>query len=264
MYLFGNNEVEKVVVGSSNLTAGGLYVNYEANIGIELDTSQDSIDFKDQINHYWQVLSSDRNTIAADTAFIDKLLEAGKIVDENKYKSFKTIIDKVSDLPFQSRSIPRPPSLSSRIVTTSPSISDKFAMTLSSFDVSSKSEDPVILIPLTALRKNPAFWNWPTSYMMSGGGYPQYYSLVDVKINGTQRGQIIRIYYYDKKKEFRLQCEGIKRNGQPNDIILIHKNPSSAVEYKIELVRANTQLYGTLRPSLTDSVPGGQKIFKYS
>ena len=41
-----------------------------------------------------------------------------------------------------------------------PKLKEKFAMSLSGFDVSAKSQDPVILIPVTALKAMPLFWNF--------------------------------------------------------------------------------------------------------
>jgi len=263
IYLFGNTEIDKVIVGSSNLTAGGLYMNFEANISVNLDSSKNSVEFRNQVKNYWTNLSSDKNTVNADTELIVKLFDAGKLYDENNNESFKTIIGDVSGLPFSKRKLLQIPSLSNKIITTSLSSINSFAMTLSNFDVSSKSQDPVILIPITALRKNPSFWNWPTLYMRSGGGYPQYYAPADVKTNGIQKGKTIRIYYYDRKAEFRLQCEGIKRNGNPGDIILIKKTPSKSIEFKIELVKANTSKYKTLRPTLTETTPSKSKFYNY-
>ncbi|TFB10222.1 hypothetical protein E3V36_04600 [Candidatus Marinimicrobia bacterium MT.SAG.2] len=263
MYLFGNTEIDKVIVGSSNLTAGGLYMNFEANISVNLDSSKSTIRFRNQVENYWKNLSSDENTVKADRKLIDQLFDAGKLYDENEHGSFKTNIGEASGLPFKNRKPPKLPPLSNKITTTTPSSFNSFAMTLSKFDVSSKSQDPVILIPITALRKNPTFWNWPFLYMRSGGGYPQYYAPTDVKINGTQKRKTIRIYYYDTKSEFRLQCEGIKRNGNPNDIMLIKKTPSKSIEYEIELVRSNSSKYKILLPKLTETTPNKRKFYNY-
>ena len=51
LYLFGNDNVEKVIIGSSNLTAGGLYTNFEANVDITLNESDTSNKFKKKDNH---------------------------------------------------------------------------------------------------------------------------------------------------------------------------------------------------------------------
>jgi len=144
-----------------------------------------------------------------------------------------------------------------------PSLKEKFAMTLSGFDVSAKSLDPVILIPITALKSMPMFWNFPILYTDSGAGYPQLYATANIHIDGKfLRDQNIRIYYYDKKKEFRLQCEPIKRNGKQGDIISIHKDPNKPLEFEIELLRKGSTKFNAIELILKHKV-SSQKFFTY-
>lgn len=136
-------------------------------------------------------------------------------------------------------------------------------MTLSGFDVSSKSQDPVILIPLKALRNMPIFWNFPNLYTDSGSGYPQLYASANINIDGKVfKDQHIRIYYYDNKKEFRLQCELIKRNGKQGDIILIQKNTNKPLEFEIELLRIGSMKFDSIKRLLINKV-SKQKFFCY-
>lgn len=264
VYLFGNREIEKVIIGSSNFTAGGFFLNYEANIGVTLDTTKEAKDFQKQVANYWDGLLKDENTKKCDLSFLDKLLEYGSVVDERKQKPFREIIEKISDLPFKTKKKEKVlPPVSTQVVTAIPALKEKFAMTLSGFDVSEKSQDPVILIPMAALKSMPLFWNWPTLYTNSGSGYPQLYAVANIRIDGkTLKGQHIRIYYYDKKKEFRLQCEPIKRNGNQGDIIIIHKDPNKPLEFEIELLRQSSTKHKTISPLLTNKV-STQKFFTY-
>lgn len=264
VYLFGNKEIEKAIVGSSNFTAGGFFLNYEANIGITLDASTNAKNFQKQITDYWNELLNDDNTKKCDLAFLGKLLEYGSVVDERKQKPFKEIIEKISDLPFGARKLARKlPEASTQIVTTVPALKENFAMTLSGFDVSAKSQDPVVLIPIAALKAMPSFWNWPVLYTDSGAGYPQLYAVADIQVDGRKlKDQHIRIYYYSKKKEFRLQCESIKRNGEKGDIIIISHSWKKPLEFDIELLRQNTAKHKVLLPLLTNKV-STQKFFAY-
>lgn len=264
VYIFGNKEIEKVIVGSSNFTAGGFFLNYEANIGVTLDTSMNAKDFQKQVEDYWNGLLKDDNTKKCDLAFLNKLLEYGSVVDERKQKPFKEIIEKISDLPFKTKKkVGTLPPTSTQVVTTVPALKENFAMTLSGFDVSAKSQDPVILIPIAALKSMPFFWNWPILYTDSGAGYPQLYAIANIRIDGkTLKDQHIRIYYYDKKKEFRLQCEPIKRNGNQGDIVTIHSNPNKPLEFDIELLRQNTTKHKAILPLLANKA-STQKFFAY-
>lgn len=265
IYLFGNRDIEKVIVGSSNLTAGGFYLNFEANVGITLDNSQTSRDFKDQVNCYWQNLLSDVNTKPAEDSLLKQLLELGKVIDETKQRSFREIIEREISLPFTTRTRPRtPPPLAAGVVTSVPVLQEKFAMTLSGFDVSERSQDPVILIPKESLKRYPVFWNWPDLFTLSNKGYPEYFPIATVKYDRiTLRNQRLRIYYYDTKKEFRLQCEPIKRNGSQGDILIVKKNKRNPLEFDIELIRQGTARYNTIRPMLTKTAPGRQKHYEF-
>lgn len=269
LYLFGNKEIEKIIVGSSNFTAGGFFLNYEANIGITFNNSKNAKGLQEQLFDYWENLIRDNNTKKCDLPLLKKLLENGSVIDENKRKPFKEIIEKVlgnlpSDLPFKRKKKIRalPP-----IVTTAkisvPASKEKFAMTLSGFDVSPKSQDPIILIPIAALRAMPVFWNFPMLYTNSGAGYPQLYAAANIHIDGkVSKGQHIRIYYYGKKKEFRLQCEAIKRNGKRGDIILIQKDPYKPLEFEIELLRIGSIKFKEIELKLKNKA-SQQKFFTY-
>lgn len=265
VYLFGNREIEKIIVGSSNFTAGGFFLNYEANIDVTLDSSKNAKDFQKQVSDYWNTLLQDENTKKCELTLLETLLESGSVVDELKQKPFKEIIEKIStDLPFKTKKKVRtlPPVAAAASVRV-PKLKERFAMTLSGFDVSVKSQDPVILIPIAALKAMPIFWNFPTLYTDSGAGYPQLYATTNIRIDGkTLKDQYIRIYYYDRKKEFRLQCEAIKRNGNQGDIITIQKDLNKPLEFEIELLRTSSTKFKAIEPILTNKV-STQKFFSY-
>lgn len=96
--------------------------------------------------------------------------------------------------------------------------------------------------------------------------YIETYPLINsvhYRIDGeTLKDQHIRIYYYDKKKEFRLQCKPIKRNGNQGDIIVIQKDSNKPLEFEIELLRQSSTKHKTISPLLTNKV-STQKFFTY-
>lgn len=257
LYLFGNRDIEKVIIGSSNLTAGGFYLNFEANVGITLDNSRAARDFKHQVNAYWDNLLSDVNTKSAGESLLKQLLESGKVIDETKQLGFRVIIERETVLPFNTRPSPRLPRLATGLITMVPALNDRFAMTLSGFDVSDESSDPVVLIPKGALKTFPMFWNWPLSYSLSNKGYPEHFPSAIIRYDrSVVYNYKLRIYYYEGKKEFRLQCEPIKRNGNPGDILLIKKHERNSMEFEIELVRQSTTKYNAIYPLLGQLAPG--------
>ena len=264
LYLFGNDEVEKIIIGSSNLTAGGLYLNYEINVSMTISQDNDGREFIDNVTKYWNDLIADENTKKADITFLNTLLKFGTLADEKRKIEFSKIIEKVDGLPFISRKKARlVPPINKKLSLSIPSRERHFAMTLSHFDVSDKSSDPVILIPLAALSALPDFWNWPNFFTDSGSGYPQLYAKANIKIDGQLiKDQHIRIYYYDRKSEFRLQCEQIKRNGNQGDIVLISKHENDLLAYDIELIRQGSEQHLSIIASLENKV-SQQKWFDY-
>jgi HKD family nuclease len=266
IYMFGNNEnIEKVIIGSSNFTAGGFVLNYEANVGVTLDCSNNAQNFRKQVFSYWTNLLKDQNTKKCESTLLDFLLEKEMIADECKQEPFRKIITKIiDDSPFKNQKIKRLSKIDITQNTRLPRLKQiVFAMTLSNFDVSQRSLDPVILIPIKALKNNPNFWHFPNFYTYSDAGYPQLYAIANILIDGTiLKNQHIRIYYYDQKSEFRLQCESIKRNGKPGDIVTIQKDHNKPMEFEIKLIRQLTPKYNNISKLLTEKV-SEQKSFAY-
>jgi hypothetical protein len=265
MYIFSKEEnIEKVIIGSSNFTAGGFSLNYETNVSITLDHSKNAKDFQKQVIDYWDTLLKDENTKNCESVLLENLLDKGMILDECKQKPFKEIIEKIfDDLPFNTKTINQNQIIGGIPDVRVPQLKQNFAMTLSGFDVSERSQDPVILIPIAALKSMPFFWDFPKFYTYSDAGYPQLFVNVSVQIDDQlQNEQHIRIYYYDKRSEFRLQCESIKRNGSPGDIMIVKKDFNKPMEFTIELIRQKAKEYSTILRLLTNRV-SSQKKFAY-
>jgi hypothetical protein len=193
-------------------------------------------------------------------------LESGNVSDETVKKSFKEMLGKMSDLPFTSRKAietPPPPPISVQSEVTLPPFRNHFVMTLSNFDVSDKSLDPIQLIPIAALKELALFWSFPNYYTESEKGYPQMYALADITLDGVKYpSQPIRFYYYEGKKEFRLQCELVKRKAAAGDLILIKKEAKKPMNFTIELHRADSIMYHSLKQHLVTKV-SPQKSYGY-
>lgn len=81
IYLFRNEEEARLIVGSNNLTASGLYANVEA--GLQLDTKAEDDVIVDAVD----ALSSWRDTsnhlaVKLDAAFLSLLSDEGYVMDE--------------------------------------------------------------------------------------------------------------------------------------------------------------------------------------
>lgn len=86
LYLFKSPSAAEVLIGSGNLTEGGLYTNYESTVKINLDLSKtDDREVARSIEHeldHW----SDTSTGAAkhlDAPLLEKLVAAGLVQSES-------------------------------------------------------------------------------------------------------------------------------------------------------------------------------------
>ncbi|MDI6787161.1 MAG: phospholipase D-like domain-containing protein [Planctomycetota bacterium] len=239
LYIFEDHiSPQAILIGSSNLTVGGLFVNYEANVLLSNQGLRDDNQFVSEVNNFYNSVAADTNTKRATHSLLSQLYTQGLIIDETRTRTFAKIVNRISQIPFSGRQRKiHIPSLPKPVRQVSITTATLFTMTLSKFDVSSKSLDPIILVPISALKQEPAFWDWPTAFSLSGGGYPERYTTANVNLPGKQSQKLhIRLYYYERKSEFRLQCEPIKRNGNPGDIVVIQKINNSQIEYDITLI----------------------------
>lgn len=85
VYLFRNQEAAHLVVGSGNLTEGGLYTNYEANVLLKLDLSVQSdqtlLDTVTTSLDAWST-PTEGECFSLDAALLDRLTAALKVPDE--------------------------------------------------------------------------------------------------------------------------------------------------------------------------------------
>ena len=81
LYLFRNDVEARLIVGSNNLTAAGLYANVEA--GLQVDTEGDAAVIKDAVDALasWRDTSS-RLAVKLDAAFLSLLSSEGYVIGE--------------------------------------------------------------------------------------------------------------------------------------------------------------------------------------
>ncbi len=120
IYLFEGQEESEVIVGSSNLTAQGLFSNVEASIVVKMEHGeQNAPDLISQIKSYFQGIFdlTDPNLKPLTTELIESLYQSKIIPTEAERRKLlerdedeeeeKNNNDKIS--PFPKRSFPRPP-----------------------------------------------------------------------------------------------------------------------------------------------------------
>jgi len=237
LYLFEIAHKKAIaLIGSSNLTSGGMYTNYEATIGEEFDLTKD-MDRKS----YEGILAiflnaTDSSTGGArllDDALIDELVHNHSIMDETRRSRLvgsrpRKVSGSVALFP----RLPVPPAPRihpdlAKLIPKIPIIRGRadregitalhpwqtFVMTLGERDTrQGRGFSHDIYIPIAARDYSADLWGWPhqftrgTSY--TRGKYEQ--RRIDMLIRPVAgQAQIVegvRLYYYDIKHEFRLNC----------------------------------------------------------
>jgi HKD family nuclease len=97
IYLFEGTERSELIVGSSNLTMQGLFMNVETSILVSVDNSSDSdSDIIEQVKTYFSGLFdySDPNLQKLTQELIDLLVEQGIIPDEAQRKELQDKVEK--------------------------------------------------------------------------------------------------------------------------------------------------------------------------
>ena len=246
LYFFGDAAGEvapaSVVVGSSNLTRGGLQGNEECDALLENFSTRDDREFARSVGDFWEGLrvnSANFATIRANPDILKALLECGALVDEKKPAKRVAATPKVIEEEL------------SRILADAAVARHKiFAMTLSGFDTSEKSADPVVLIPLSARDEDPRFWFWPDFFQREKKLLGMHLDS-SVDIDGETHQEQVRLYDYPGKTEFRLKSEIVKRRGNKGDILVVRRDGD---EMRLSVIRRDAPEHAAYSRRLTNRV----------
>ena len=193
IYLFKSSVAADMVVGSGNLTGGGLFANYEAGIRLRLNLANpDEAAILMEVERAldrWSDLSSDTASLL-DQQLLSKLAAWGLTPSELLVASTPSgeqgdigdMTVKPDDFPFKPRSEPGlppfstyrqhiPVSGSSEQPSAVPGPNIGFVMTLQQTDVGvgqmtsgTSRRSPEIFIPLAARNSDADFWKWPDGF----------------------------------------------------------------------------------------------------
>ena len=275
VYLFKSPSAADLVIGSGNLTEGGLFANYEASVRLSLNLTRPGdtafLNTVDGLLDKW----ADPSTGLAhrlDRPLLDWLLESGLVLPEASARGDGATAntssgDLPTDLPFSALaergaprvSIPRrrestgktnifrPPAPIQEPV--SPLGAQGFLMTLQRTDVGvgqttpgTSRRSPEIFIPLTARNANPDFWEWPNGFTSDATGKSDRHG---VRMRLGTDTILVNMMTWPKKHDFRLRSEKLRSAGQVGDILRIEKvGPATDYDYYVEVVpRATSQYY---------------------
>ena len=298
VYLFKSPDVAELLIGSGNLTEGGLFTNYEAGIRLNLDLNDP--DENSILESVETTLDTWMNTksgtaLILDTDLLDLLIEIGLVPSEEP--AVKEIGETMSSAlaedqgsgsvrhsPFVALPVSRAPPTSRR-KSTNESIPKKiytpvgnqisgemthFVMTLQRTDVGvgqtqkgTSRRSPEIFIPLSARDMVPDFWEWPNGFTLDPNN-PGKRDRKSVRMRLGTNIVNVNMMTWPAKHDFRLRCEALRSAGSVDDIIHLEKVDSViGVDYFAEIVPQGTISFPTFLSRCDQSVRNSKKKYGY-
>jgi HKD family nuclease len=261
IYLFSNASSAECLIGSGNLTEGGLFTNYEAFVHLQLDRSNPGdLEFITRV----EKLLEDWTNPAAGTslkltpALIKDLAEAGYLpteaqirqaTDEAKKKIKGTAAlaqakklfacVKIKPAPYLAvndiKAAAKPTRGQAESKAGASFVPTGFVITLQKTDVGhgqttkgTSRRSPEIFIPKVCVHANPGFWGWPNLFKPD----PNWTGPIDTQGYGKmdREGVTMRLgaqtlsvnwWYNPEKIDFRLRNESLREAGNVGDILRI-------------------------------------------
>lgn len=293
VYVVRNDTEAVVVVGSGNLTEGGLFTNCEASMVRILNLARDEDRrFLSQVDAaFEQWLSRDAGISRKLTRdFLQELCQQRYVVEERRSRGdekdpaeSRRGMGKAAAL-FGRVSVPHPPSgvragprvalpakkrARTVLVGVAPAGQAIFVMTLQRTDcgvgqvtAGTSRRSPEIFIPLIARDHAPLFWGWPETFREDPrrrGKFDRRAVLMELA------GRKIRVNMmtWPAKHDFRLRSEALRRAGSIGDILKIEKPTGDDAPYRVEVVRRGSPEYGDHLRLCSHSTPNSQKRWGY-
>jgi len=261
-----------ILVGSSNLTGGGMTNNFEMNIEIELELG-DKRDkaFLSEFENLVQRIINCPSCVKLDAAMLKRIDAAGVLKKRSSTRSETIITRKASrslSALFGKTKHARPATGQRAIKTQLPSPKSKFVMSLVHNDLSvPKRADPYFLIPLSARDQEPGFWGWPTQFNKTKKGIPERRFNATIHLLGKKVTEDSRLSYYDGYREFRFKSRTIYSLGSSyiGSFVVVSwsKGPGGSSMAHVELVPSGTSKHNKLGKLKFETVGSRGKRFAY-
>ena len=282
IYLFKSSTAADVIVGSGNLTEGGLFTNYEGALRVFLDLSDpeqaDVLRSIEEVLDTWAdpsrgtAMVLDDVLLARLTALGLTPVEALAASDhaEPPPREGEAGYTQATS-PFVARQERRPSHAAESAVdyspdtagVTTPSLQPPaplpsgrafgvtgFVMTLLRTDVGvgqttagTSRRSPEVFVPLAARNANPDFWGWPDDFVLDRKK-PGKYDRRGVRMNLGGDIVSVNMMTWPDKHDFRLRSEALRSAGSVGDILRIENASSLATyDYYVEVIPQQTTLH---------------------
>lgn len=303
VYLFAADDVALLIVGSGNLTEGGLYTNDEASLmyWLALQEPEDQALWQ-EINAYLDQWgdAANGNAIQLTADLLNELVEAGLVPTEEKIEREGDEATAVSPTPSpqpetqlahvffkksaakrtaprSKTSVPKPkkPTLPPEEAVSQPvelamEALIGFVMILQRTDVGTgqtttgtSRRSPEIFIPLAARDAFPEFWGWPTLFV-EDAARPGKYDRQAVKMRIGGDLVMVNMMAWPVKHDFRLRSEALRSAGAIGDILRLEKpTEGTPFVYYVEIIPQGTSDYESYLALCVNQVRNSAKRWGY-
>lgn len=296
LYLFEGDNSALLIVGSGNLTEGGLYTNDEASLACVLDPS----DADDQIvlGEVKTVLDTwcneELETVSRlDHSFLQSLLDGGYVKPDARLREGDAeagAADKATRRTLGQPPIKREPlfgrgasryrpprrrsSVEREPIAEEASLARDeprgFVMTLMRTDVGvgqttpgTSRRSPEIFIPLTARNRHPEFWGWQSRFTQDPAK-PGKFDRWDVPVRIGGEVASVNMMTWPDKHDFRLRSETLRSAGQEGDIIRIERvDEDIEFVYYVEIIPRGTSEYEAYLAMCANPTPNSERKWGY-
>lgn len=287
IYLFENNEEAFFIVGSGNLTAGGLYTNYEAGLSLRLNAAtRDGALLLERLHQVFTRWQDDSLGLARrlDEALLEELQKEGYIGPESTTaddmdEGAVVVITSPRKGLFGRVAVPSPPGSARRVLgrrrerrgrTRTTLVGVSFVMTLQRTDVGTgqttpgaSRRSPEIFIPLRARNALPSFWGWDSEFT-EDTSHPGKFDRTGVRMRLGVQDVVINMMLWPDKHDFRLRSEPLRSAGNVGDIIRIEfADRTRGFNYLLEVIPHGTRRYDEQLALCTEPVPNSRKRYGY-
>ncbi len=285
MYVFSNDRNAEVIIGSGNLTQGGLFENYEASIALALDLADPDdhgvlTGIEAVLNAYFDRRPGTAVALTAET--LERLTADGYIVPEVEMRprtrrpavAFQEYgVPPTRGRLFRHVRVPPPPipvlarDPSPRDVVEAPAT---FYMTLQQTDVGTGQttagaapRSPEIFIPLAARDAAPDFWRWPEAFT-EDAQRPGKRDRIGVPMRLDDAIVTVNMTYFGHRHDLRLRNETLRGAGTIGDVLRIERTDNTPDhDYSVSVIRQGAPEHAQALTRCAQTVRNSRKRWGY-
>ena len=288
VYLFKSATSAEMVVGSGNLTSGGLFTNYEASLLLSLDLACESdrevLGSIEASLDEWADESSGTSLLLDDSR-LEALVEAGLVPNEADRATSAAVVASSADEHsgpddaaslFRAVGVTPAPAIGPSIVAH-PEIARaafqgagrRFVMTLQKTDVGigqttagTSRRSPEVFVPLTARDAEPEFWKWRDGFE-EDPDRPGKFDRRGVRMRIGNAIVAVNMMTWPIKHDFRLRSEVLRSIGNIGDILVMESVEGEDFGYDVSVVAAGSPEYEDMLAKCNQSVRNSVRRFGY-